>query len=1142
MGNRVRRKLGILLLVWLAPLSTTASTDCKPWAARIVSVQGEIEVKQASTSNWHTVNRNDTFCPGDSIRVGNNSRAAIVLANETLLRLDQNSAIKLTQFETELPSILEFIKGIGHFISRVPRSLKIETATVDAAIEGTEFVVAVKADKTTITVFEGLVRAENRDGEVTLTNGESVSAKAGVAPTKVLVAAPRDAVQWGLYFPPIIDPYRITVPTDELAVGAIREAQSRLAANDIAGAIASLDKVPDALRDAGFYNYRASLLLFAGRVDDARRDLDRALTQDPANGNAMALKAVIAIVFNDRDEARRLADTALQATPKSSAVHIAQSYVHQAFFDLPAALASAQQAAELDTNNALAWARVSELQLAQGYMRRALEAAETGAELNPDLAIIQTTLGFAYLAQIRIKPAIEVFEMAITQNQVNPLPRLGLGLAKIRGGKLQEGRRDIEIAASLDPNNSIVRSYLGKAYFEEKRAPLDAEQYAIAKELDRNDPTPWFYDAIRLQTENRPVEALQNIQKSIELNDNRAVYRSSLKLDQDAAVRSTNQARIYQDLGFEQLALVEGYKSVNTDPSDFSSHRFLADVYSVLPRHEIAQVSELLQSQLLQPLNRTPIQPQFTQSNLKILEEAGPRTTGFNEFNPMFTRNSIGVQVDGLAGSNHTRAGDLILSGIWDWFSFSIGQSHFETEGFRENNDQKHKVSHAFTQFSLRPTSNLQFEWRSLDTERGDIEMRFDPQNFRPDRRQVVDEEVARVGFREALTPDSNLLLSVIKQDRKETDFDTASVVDEGPPPVQVDAEILLPASSDSIAGELQYLVHKAFHNTIAGIGTFTEDVTAPATITRTLTFIGLPIPPTVVPSSETIELETKYHNLYAYSTIKPNKNVAVTLGLSYDDLTDRLVNITNSTTNELARQKLNPKLGVTWDLAASTTLRLAGFRTLNRPFVGRQTLEPTQVAGFNQFFDDLNGTVSERYGIGIDHRFGKELFGGIEFSRRDLSVPLLVSNRESSQEEQLHRAYINWAPNKKLGFSAEGIFDSFKQEEFEFEAPKELETYFFPLRVSVFTLGGLFANVTATWVRQDVEYFQAEGKSRFWTVDANINYRLPKRLGFISLGVTNLFDELFNYEDRNFQISEPQLTGFIPERQVFVRLMLSLD
>ena len=128
----------------------------------------------------------------------------------------------------------------------------------------------------------------------------------------------------------------------------------------------------------------------------------------------------------------------------------------------------------------------------------------------------------------------------------------------IRSGDLDAGGREIEIAVALDPNNSLLRSYLGKAYFEEKRDPLDAEQYAIAKELDPNDPTPWFYDAIRLQTENRPVEALRNLERSIELNDNRAVYRSRLLLDEDCATRGTSLARIYDDLGFEQLGLRRG--------------------------------------------------------------------------------------------------------------------------------------------------------------------------------------------------------------------------------------------------------------------------------------------------------------------------------------------------------------------------------------------------------------------------------------------------------------------------------------------------------------------------------------------------------------------------------------------------------
>ena len=282
-------------------------------------------------------------------------------------------------------------------------------------------------------------------------------------------------------------------------------------------------------------------------------------------------------------------------------------------------------------------------------------------------------LGFAYLTQVKTKQAKDAFEKAIALDQADPLPRLGLGLAKIREGNLDEGGRDIEIAASLDPNNSLVRSYLGKTYYEEKRTALDEREYAVAKELDPKDPTPWFYDAIAKQTTNRPVEALHDLQKAIELNDNRAVYRSRLLLDADLAARSASLGRIYSDLGFQQLALVEGWKSVNTDPSNFSAHRFLADSYSVLPRHEIARVSELLQSQLLQPINITPIQPRLAESNLFLISAGGPGALSFNEFNPLFNRNGVAVQASGLVGENNTYAGEGVVSGIYKKASFSVG-------------------------------------------------------------------------------------------------------------------------------------------------------------------------------------------------------------------------------------------------------------------------------------------------------------------------------------------------------------------------------------------------------------------------------------------------------------------------------------
>ena len=75
----------------------------------------------------------------------------------------------------------------------------------------------------------------------------------------------------------------------------------------------------------------------------------------------------------------------------------------------------------------------------------------------------------------------------------------------------------------------------------------------------------YLYDAVRKQNENRPVEALEDLQKSIARNDNRAVYRSRMLLDEDRAVRGANLARIYNDLGFNELGVVTARRSADED-------------------------------------------------------------------------------------------------------------------------------------------------------------------------------------------------------------------------------------------------------------------------------------------------------------------------------------------------------------------------------------------------------------------------------------------------------------------------------------------------------------------------------------------------------------------------------------------------
>lgn len=616
-----------VIIVVYAVLFTTTTVDAQTngiWAAKIVSIQGKVEYE--INNNVSTAVLNKECHIGDKIIVGADSRATIMLKDDTVIRLDQNTTIQFkAKKKRSIKSFwLRIDKGVTHFISRITHRLNIQTPIVNGSIEGTEFVVSViDDDHTTFTVFEGRVRMEkNRgiDDEIYLESKQSAEVTSPDEKFKNIEIDLKNAVQWTLHYPPVIY-YSAT----DFANNDIKNSINFYWKGKLIDAFTSINKVTQS-NDPRFFLYRAGLFLTVGRVDEANSDIDNAEKLAPGSSNALALKSIIELSRNNKIEARKHAENAVMNDNQSASALIALSYVLQADFDINGALTSIKKAVNLSTGkgNPLAKARLAELWLSKGYLDKAVKEANEAVELNPDIARAQAVLGFAYLTQIKTRDSKKAFKEAIRLEPDSALPHFGLGLAKIREGDIEEGIDEIEIARAHDRNNSLIRSYLGKAYFDEKSDGKSSKEFAIAKELDDKDPTPWFYDAIRKQTLNRPVEALHDMQKSIELNDNRAVYRSKFLLDEDLAARSASVARIYRDLGFQQRALFEGWRSLNVDPGSYSAHRFLSDSYSALPRHEIARVSELLQSQLLQPINISPIQPQLAQSNLFMLEGAGP--------------------------------------------------------------------------------------------------------------------------------------------------------------------------------------------------------------------------------------------------------------------------------------------------------------------------------------------------------------------------------------------------------------------------------------------------------------------------------------------------------------------------------------
>ena len=1113
----------LLCLLLILSANIYAENQCTLPIATFQSVQGVVEFKPVNVNQWHTAKLGNSLCNGDSIRLAENSRAALYLENETVLRLDENTHIILSLIDEKKPSWLEVLKGMAHFISRTPKPLEIKTPYANAAIEGTEFVVRVNTsgkNQASVTVLEGKVRTSNEKGDILLSSGQTALVIEGKIPVLKINIDPWDAVNWTLHYPSLslyTGKRPENIPTKW--ANTYKRSIELLDQGDISGAISTVANIPDKLQNDQILLYKAVLHLTVGQVVLANNYLNQAQEINISNAEVFALQSIIAVTQNRNSDAIELAQTANKLDPKNLSTWIALSYAQQANYNLNKAKYSIEQAVNIAPDSAVAWARLAELHLMFGELDDALKAANYAVKIAPNLSRALNVLGFSQLTNLNLAEAELAFNKAIKLDQADPLPRLGLGLVKIRRGDLTAGRVQVEVAVSLAPTNALIRSYLGKSYYEEKRNSLAESQLTMAKALDASDPTPWFYDAIRKQSENRPVEALMDLKKSTALNKNRAVYRSRLLLDEDIAARRVGQARIYNHLGFHQLALNKGWDSLSIDGKNSSAHRFLSDSYANVPRHQIARVSELLQAQLWQPLSINTIQPQLAETNLSILNGASSSDSSHNEYGSLFVRNQIHAEVNGILGSDGVRGDDVVISGIYNRMALSLGQFHYESDGYRENNDHKLDIYNILFQLALTPRTNIQLESKFFKREKGDLVTRFFSDGVLKNQRESEDREMYRVGIRHDFSNKSKIIFSTI-YGKNTSEQDDLQIV-----------ETNLVNETDSITSEIQHIWKNQVNHITSGVGYFSSNRDQKLTVV-----LPNPINPSFPPIEDikTDQDKTKHLNGYSYIQNRQHRNFTWIAGLSYDYFDGP----------KIEKKQLNPKLGFIFKPRTDTTLRLAALRVLRRSMVTNQTIEPTQVAGFNQFYDDINGTDSKKVGFAFDHRASKRSFFGFEVSQRIINAPAPLDDRSvTTWDEHIHRGYYYYVLNSSTTLKLEYQFEILDADDIAFRyGAKRLETHTVPVGLVYSNGAGWGLNAVSKLVNQSGEFKNntigklISGHDRFVVMDAGISYQFPKRLGKVDMSIKNLLNQSFN-----FQESDPNRFSIYPKRFFSVRLNLSL-
>lgn len=1122
------KKIIVTLFISLFVTPWGVAAQDRPEVATLDSAEGTVEGKQLGETEYKAVAVGQVFKAMDTIHTTKKSRAGLLFVDGVLLRLAENTTLQFQQKQDASgQGSLQMDSGKGYFFSRDDHQFpSINTPAVSTAIRGTEFVLEVSDKRTIVSVLEGSVECSNAQGRVLLGKGEQAVTDFGKAPVKGILLNPYDAVQWALYYPPIVSFEEMKGYDSSLS--SVEGAISRGATGEALAILERPAKNPTAARallQSSLYLSLGMVPEATGQLESAERLIGTGTTDREKSLRALLLSqsAVIALTANKKEDARNLVNLAAEQSPNNASVRLSKAYVDQSFFDLESAKNELQALLRNQPKNAFGFARLAELELAFNNVEAATAHVDHAIELAPENTYALTVRGFVRLIRDETEEALQDFDAAIGHDASLALSHLGRGLALIRRGDLEQGRIAIERAASFAPTTALYRSYLGKALYEEEKNELAGNEYDRAMALDPNDPTPYLYRAFLGLTTNRPVAALQDVEKSIALNDNRAVYRSRLLLDQDRGVRGAALSEVFNALGFAEVARVEAIKSINSSYSNYSAHRLLSDSYRTIVLNDAA-ISEKKIANLLAPLS------------FNLFRDAGGDAS-INDYNALFDRSETRTELGMTAGTQ----GDLVnptasFSGKGDKVGYLVGYESAYTDGTRHNDYSYRYRGNIAGQYQPTYRDRLSLNAMLLSDKTVDHlgaydEVEFDQYNF-------------DFGYNRQLTPNSKLIAQATFDNQRNGFLDnftdrilaledvSRGVVSESELDALIDEFSRERVKSGRISA--QHIYDSSFISTVIGTQLYWSSNDREESSAIIDDSLGLFADIDYSLHSHGYN-NLHSHDFYGYSSLHLQKWVDLNLGGSFSEIELEQREIPPFFTDTVGRSRFNPKVGLTFYPTSTTTIRTAYFEALRKTSLDDSvTLEPTLVGGINQRFTDFAGDRTQNYGAGIDQKFSTGTYVGVEALHRDiisdirsarsqvildyddLSVSDTVLNLENLEEHKDVDSLKGYAYQVLTDrITATVDYENISAERFLDEAPQDIDLNKVTTGLRYFDPTGWFTFGTATWRQQkrDGGDFIEDGTNDFWVVDAGVGYRLRNRHGSIVLRFNNILDEDFTYD-----------------------------
>ncbi len=1143
--------LSFLIVLEASALAQTPASRSHPPTLQsyLIEVAGRVEYTTPGNANWQAAGVGLALQPGSRVRTLAESRAAVQLSDRSVIRLNERTTLEILPPRGAEKKRFSLPRGSLYFFNREkPADVEFDTPLAAGAIRGTEFVLEVAEDESALRLglIDGRVALQTGQGEITLERGEDLRLVKGQAVQRTALVNVPGAIQWALYYPAVLNPAELGLSAGEQ--NELRQALRLYTTGDLLGALGAwpAQTRPATPETAGL---RAALELAVGRVPEAEALLNRLPANAPAS---RALRELMAAIKGEA--------FAPATPPNTSSEWLAHTYTLQATADLRAALAAAKAAVAKTPDFGFARARLAELEFASGHYRAALIELEQALDLSPRLAPAYGLRGFIYLEQGQTEDAQQAFGQAREIDAAYGPAWLGDGLCLMRERRFAEARAAFQAASALEPQRGLFRAYLGKAASEVGDSKAAEKEFRLAKNLNPRDPTGWLYSALELWQQNRLNEAIRDLEKSIDLNDQLAPFRSRLLLESDRSVRSADLAAMYNEAGFAEVSRHTAARSATEDYANFSGHLFLADSYRAQEdvnqfnlRLETARQSELLLANLLAPPGAGNLSQQLTErEHLRFFD---PRPVGASSETDYSSRGDW-LQASTFFGS---------LRG----FSYALDARYESFNGQRPNNNLERQQFVLTLKQRLTPEDDLYFQAGYLRSDAGDVASYFDPRQAKLGFRvHELQEPALYAGWHHAWSPGSHTLFLAGRLTDSLSLFDPApnvlflyrsggQITNVQSPPFGPAYQLNFSSDFTLYSAELQQIWQTERQSLALGGRWQSGDVTSRAQLNRVFTT-----------TDQNFDTSFQREDVYAYYSWHIFQPLRLIAGISYDRLRfPENTDLAPISPGETTKDLVSPKFGALltpWDRGL---IRATYARSLGGLFFDNSVrLEPTQIAGFNQAFRSLipesvaglvPGSQFETAGVGFDQSFANGTWFGLEaewltshgsrtvgaFTNSTfLPIPDSISSTRqtldfcernlSAYGAQLLGDWVSISARYRLSDATlNGRFPQIPDTAAglsQLEQHQQASLHQLSFGANLNHPSGLFAQWESSWYRQhNSGYTTALTDADFWQHNVFVGCRTPRRYAEIRLGILNLSNTNYRLNPLNLHADLPRARTF---------------